>query len=172
MHTKHFFRLSLMVMVVAWIYSCQKTESPDPVIRNARPPHAGFNENNMVLHWNENVSRVIARSGGNPPIYSRHYTMTQIAVHDALNSIVPKYQTYALMDERDKDADPDAAIVAAAYWTFKKIDAFLRTFPPGTSGLALQTSGNNWDGWYASSLSQIPDGEGKTRGIALGIKAA
>jgi hypothetical protein len=172
MHTKHFLRVSLMVMVVAWIYSCQKTEAPDPVISNARPPHAGFNENDMVLHWNENVSRVIARSGGNPPIYSRHYTMAQLAVHDALNSIVPKYQTYALMNERDKDADPDAAITAAAYWTFKKIDAFLKTFPPGTTGLALQTSGNNWDGWYAAALSQIPDGEGKIRGIALGIKAA
>ncbi|HLO82783.1 MAG TPA: vanadium-dependent haloperoxidase [Chitinophagaceae bacterium] len=172
MQTKHFVRVSLVMIVLVWIYSCKKTEIQNETIPSARPPHAGFNENNMVLTWNENVSRVIAKSGGNPPIYSRHYTMTQIAVHDALNSIVPKYQTYALMNERDKDADPDAAIVSAAYWTFKKIDAFLKTFPPGTSGLALQTSGNDWDGWYASSLSQIPDGEGKTRGIALGIKAA
>jgi hypothetical protein len=162
-----------MVMALVWIYSCQKTEAPEEQFKNSmRPAHAGFNENDMVLHWNENVSRVIARSGGNPPIYSRHYTMTQLAVHDALNSIVPKYQTYALKDERDKDADPDAAIAAAAYWTIKKIDAFLKTFPPGTTGLALQTGGNNWDGWYAASLSQVPDGDGKIRGIALGIKAA
>jgi hypothetical protein len=172
MQTKHFLTVLVLIMSMAWIYSCQKTEMQDETFRNTRPPHAGFNENDMVLTWNENVAKVIARSGGNPPIFSRHYTMAQIAVHDALNSIVPKYQTYALVNERDKDADPDAAIVAAAYWTFKKIDAFLKTFPPGTTGLALQTSGNDWDGWYASSLDQVPNGEGKTRGIALGIKAA
>jgi hypothetical protein len=98
--------------------------------------------------------------------------MAQLAVHDALNSIVPKYQTYALIDTRDKDADTDAAITAATYWTLKHLDAFLKTFPPFTSGLPLQTSGNDWDGWYASALSNISDGMAKEAGIELGKKAA
>lgn len=172
MQTKHLLTMLVMLIAVAGNYACQKTEQPGAVIGETRPPHAGFNKNNMVLNWNENIAKVIARSAGNPPTHSRHYTMAQLAVHDALNSIVPKYQTYALENARDKYADPDAAVVAAAYWTFKRIDAFLKTFSSGTVGLALQTLGNNWDGWYSASLSQIPDGDGKTRGIALGIKAA
>ena len=45
--------------------------------------------------------------------------MIQIAVHDALNSIKPKFERYALLNEREKDANPDAAVASAAYWAIK-----------------------------------------------------
>ncbi len=173
MNTKHLFRVSLMIITLAWICSCQKTETPDELIQNSmRPAHAGFNENDMVLYWNEKISNVLSKTTSPPPVLSRHFTMAQVAVHDALNSIVPKYQTYALTDARDKYADPDAAITSAAYWTFRQLDTYLKTFPPFTNGLPLQISGNDWDGWYASALGNIPDGAAKDAGIELGKKAA
>jgi hypothetical protein len=96
--------------------------------------------------------------------------MSQIAVYDALNSIKPKFKPYALTNFRDKIANADAAVASAAYWTLKNINAYLLSLP--ASSLALQTAGNNWDAWYSTSLSGIPDGESKNAGIELGKKAA
>jgi len=65
----------------------------------------------MVLNWNEAGTQAIANmtpltgSGPIPPMLeSRIYAMVNVAMHDALNNIVPKYQTYALNNARDKDA--------------------------------------------------------------------
>jgi hypothetical protein len=93
--------------------------------------------------------------------------MVNIAVHDALNNIVPKYQTYAL-NARDKDADPDAAVAQAAHdvivFFFNKLNPAANTTPQ-----SIQDSIHNL---LAKSLDAIPDGEAKTKGIALGTAAA
>ena len=44
----------------------------------------------------------------------RGLTMTQIAVHDALNSIDPKYETYTDVPRAAAGASPDAAVAAAS----------------------------------------------------------
>lgn len=144
---------------------------PETVVEKSnRPAHAGFNENDAVLTWNERLGTVVARTAAPPPVVARHYTMASLAMHDALNSIVPKYETYALKGVREKMADPDAAVISAAYWTFKKIDVFLKGFGP--TGLALTGTGYNWDTWYAESMANVAEGDAKTKGIELGIKAA
>ncbi len=130
----------------------------------------GFVSDDMVLLWNENVSKIIRRTAASPPVHSRHFTMTQIAVHNALNCIKPKYETYGFIDHRDKNADPDAAVASAAFWTLKNLDVYLRSI--AVTGLPLQTAGNDWEGWYAASLAGIPDGDSKEAGIALGKKSA
>jgi hypothetical protein len=155
------------------LMSCQKqdfksTEDINRMSKVAQPP--GLVSNEMVLRWNENTMKVIATTPAPPPILSRYATMTQVAVHDALNAIKPKYKSYALVGVRDKDADEQAAVISAAYWTLKSIDAYLKTLGP--IGLPLQSAGNNWDGWYAASLQSIADGEAKTKGIELGKMAA
>jgi len=144
------------------------TESVDAM--NKKTGSHGFVADDMVLLWDENVSKIISRTAAPPPVLSRHFTMAQIAVHNALNCIKPKYKTYGLIDYRVKNADPDAAVASAAYWTLKNLDVYLKSLP--VTGLPLQTAGNDWDGWYASSLAGIPDGESKEAGIALGKKSA
>ena len=94
--------------------------------------------------------------------------MTNIAMHDALNSIVPKYKTYALQNNRSKKADPDAAVAKAAYdvitYFFGKLNPPALATPP-----AVQDHINNL---LAETLDVIPDGDSKTMGLALGAAAA
>lgn len=116
----------------------------------------GFADNNMVLYWNEKTEIVLGAPMGQPT-RTRYFAMIEIAVHDALNNIKPKYQRYALLNERTQFADPDAAVASAAYWAIKGLNR-QGTFPV--------------DAWYDESLATIPDGESKELGKTLGKKAA
>src|SRR5678810_972121 len=56
----------------------------------------------MVLRWNDAASYVVVRTlqlqaaPRIPPFRESHYyAMVNIAVHDALNNIIPKFSTYA-----------------------------------------------------------------------------
>ena len=130
-------------------------EAAMPILSSAKT-HMGFAENDMVMYWNEKAIAV-ANFPVSPPAQSRYLAIIEIAVHDALNSIKPKYETFALHDAREKDADPNAAVASAAYWTIKGLN-IQRSLPVDT--------------WYAESLATIPDGDSKDLGIALGKQAA
>lgn len=118
----------------------------------------GFADNNMVLYWNEKTELVLSAPGPQPS-RARFFAIIQIAVHDALNNIKPKYQRYALLNERRKFADPDAAVASAAYWAIKGLNR------QGAFAANLET-------WYIQSLATIPDGESKELGKTLGKNAA
>ena len=118
-------------------------------------PDPGFADNDMVMYWNEKAATVLSVGFTNPPL-TRVFARIQIAVHNALNSIKPKYERYAF-PEREHHANPDAAVASAAYWVMKRI-----TFP-GNPPL---------DQWYAESLATIPDGESKELGKDIGKRSA
>jgi hypothetical protein len=109
----------------------------------------------MVLYWNDKVAIVLG-APMNQPTRSRYFAIIEIAVHDALNNIKPKYERYALKD-RDQHADPDAAVASAAYWAIKGLNR-QGSFPLDT--------------WYNESMALIPDGTSKEAGKVLGKKAA
>lgn len=152
---------TLCALVLSLLFSCKKQEVPQtaeaaaPESVSKKVSH-GFEENDMVLFWNEKVS-VVLSAPINPPATSRYFAMIQIAVHDALNSIKPKYERYALLDAREQFASADAAVASAAYYTITKLN--------------LQGA-HPVQAWYHESLSSIPDGESKEAGIALGEAAA
>jgi len=107
------------------------------------------------MYWNDKVATVL--SVGMPqPFRTRYFAIIQIAVHDALNNIKPKYKSYSL-DERTQNSDPNAAVASAAYWAIK--------------GLNLQGS-FPVDEWYTESLATVPDGESEELGKTLGKHAA
>jgi len=155
----HFGSMALLIAVGS-LSSCEKEvaieSANDQKVTKGRPDTQGFADNNMVMYWNEKANTVID-GPGTPPSQARHTAMIAIAVHDALNSIKPKFETHALKNCRDKNANPDAAVASAAYWTIKNIKM------QGTHPI---------DDWYAESLSTIPDGAGKELGLALGKKSA
>ncbi len=151
-----------LALIASWNYSCQKEvthsqSKPEEQTSALRiePGNPGFTANDMVLSWNDKAATVLNRHT-NPGSDSRSFAIIEIAVHDALNNIKPKYESYAL-NERDNFADPDAAVASAAYWSIK--------------GLNLQGV-YPVDQWYTESLATIPDGINKTKGIALGKKSA
>ncbi|WP_207497200.1 vanadium-dependent haloperoxidase [Aridibaculum aurantiacum] len=149
------------VVLVVILFSCNKEIDKDPT-RPVNPEvdlkmksNNGFAENDMVMFWNEKAATVL-NPGFTQPARTRVFARIQVAVHDALNSIKPKYEHYAFF-ERQKDADPDAAVASAAYWVMK------RTTLVGNPPL---------DQWYTESLATIPDGQGKDLGMALGKRSA
>jgi hypothetical protein len=143
--------------------SCQKEtkemipeENKTSSIHGNQPLDPGFAENNMVMYWNEKAATVLG-AGMIQPARARYFAIIQIAVHDALNNIKPKYQRYALLNEREQFASPDAAVASAAYWAIKGLNR-QGNFPVDT--------------WYNESLATIPEGESKELGKTLGKHAA
>jgi hypothetical protein len=67
-----------------------------------------------VLDWNA-IAESTSVAAGAPPIRNRITAMAQVAVHDALNSIQPRYDSYASVPLAAIGASPDAAVAAAAY---------------------------------------------------------
>src|SRR5262245_35041301 len=114
----------IALAAILFMFSCKKETTPATegetkleTIGNGR----GTNSPDMVLRWNDAATNVVLRTlqiqptPRIPPFRESHYYATvNIAVHDALNNIVPKYNTYALYAP-DKDADPDAAVAQAAH---------------------------------------------------------
>ena len=151
-----------MLFFTVWNFSCKKditTESQFPeepgVAKSKRTLEPGFADNDMVMYWNEKVTTVLGAPMRQPD-RTRYYAMIEIAVHDALNNIKPKYERFVL-NERTQHADPDAAVASAAYWAIKGLNR-QGNFPVDT--------------WYNESLATIPDGESKELGITLGKHAA
>jgi len=149
------------MVIISGALSCKKTDVPglakeeEPVSAAKKPDNPGFAENYMVMYWNEKMITVFA-GPRNDAARTRYFAIIQIAVHDALNNIKPKYERFAL-NEREQFANPDAAVASSAYWAIKGLNQ-QGSFPIDT--------------WYAESLATIPDGESKELGKTLGKKAA
>ena len=80
-------------------------------------------DNAVVLKWDEALSLAVDNKMP-PPAESRIYAMVTLAMHDALNNVVPKYETYALnnsgVDAKDVSKKnigsiADAAVAQAAH---------------------------------------------------------
>ncbi|MEJ7675209.1 MAG: hypothetical protein WKF59_21515 [Chitinophagaceae bacterium] len=148
---KYSLHLLTVIFLIAGIASCKKQDHIDP----PPPIETVLTDNNMVMYWNDKVATVL--SVGMPqPYRTRYFAIIQIAVHDALNNIKPKYKSYSL-DERTQNADPNAAVASAAYWAIKGLNQ-QGSFPV--------------DDWYNESLAFVPDGESEELGKTLGKHAA
>lgn len=175
--------LFLGIATLMGIVSCQKNIKEVPGSENSVPATRveknsdGFGNISptMVLKWSDAATYVVLQtlqavpSPRIPPFYeSRYYAMVHVAMHDALNNIVPKYKTLALQNARDKGADPDAAVAQAAHdviaFFFGKLNP-----PANVTPQPVQDYINNL---LVQSLNTIEDGESKSKGIALGAAAA
>jgi hypothetical protein len=83
--------------------------------------------------------------------------MVHAAVHDAVNSVTPRYEAYAVQVSPSREASMEAAAVQAAY------GVLIRLLPAQAALLAAARS---------ASLSQIPDGPAKQEGLAVGEAVA
>ena len=120
-----------------------------------------------VTDWNAIASSApVAPLFGGPPQQARVNAMVQIAVHDALNSIEPRYQTYDILPNVAGDANPDAAVAAANH---RVLHGLIDPKPASDGKTAALTAIDNA---YAAALAAIPDGNAKTHGIDAGFAAA
>ncbi|GAA4312113.1 vanadium-dependent haloperoxidase [Pontixanthobacter gangjinensis] len=164
------------LIILFGLGSCEKDQldSTDPDLPNSADAKAIQNFNNgminsysseVVVQWSELFSQSI--DDRMPlPAESKIYAMVTLAMHDALNNVVPKYETYAL-DNSSTDASgitkknihtiADAAVSQAAR------DMIIQLFPASAAAA---------NGRLDAILSGLEDSELKTRGIDIGKAAA
>ncbi len=147
---KIFFTLITSMILMVFVAACHKNNAN----QNTTPNNYSAD---MVLQWNLATTNAIDQNGFPPPQESRIYAMINTAVHDALNNIVQKYNTYALNAPLMPDANPDAAVAQAAH-------DVTEVFLPAQSAYL--------DSLLKISLDQIPDGTSKEDGITVGAAAA
>lgn len=92
-----------------------------------------------------------------PFIEARLYAISNVAMHDALNAIVPRYERYADTGPVDRNAAMAAAVLTAAR------DAIVGADP----GAQATT-----DAWYATAISGEAGASGYAEGVAIGRRAA
>jgi hypothetical protein len=178
-------KLSMLLFLSSLIFTACQKEIKQKNSPEVQPTSAARFENNgkgsgtvspeMVLRWNEAATYVVQQTQAiisDPPIppfiESRYYAMVNIAMHDALNSIVPKYKTYALSNVREKEADADAAVAKAAHDVI--VFFFGKLNPP--AGVTPQPIQDYIDNLLTQSLAAIENGDAKTKGLELGASAA
>jgi len=111
----------------------------------------------VVTEWNQKAEASIAEAKQFPFVGTRTMAIVHAAMFDAINSIEGRYSPYKFKVSAPAGSSPEAAGVAAAHFTLVKL------FPDQKAAL---------DAAYAASLAQIPDGGGKTAGIAVGEEVA
>jgi hypothetical protein len=126
----------------------------------ARPVQA-----NEVLQWNETTMKVIAGTGQNNVVSTRTLTMTQVAMHDALNAINRRYDAYYFEEPGDPAASLDAAVAAAAHTVLVGVVGNYGT--PAQKGATFALL----DQAYAASLARVADGPARNKGVAVGRAA-
>ncbi|HEY8549655.1 MAG TPA: vanadium-dependent haloperoxidase [Vicinamibacterales bacterium] len=109
----------------------------------------------VVLEWNAIAVRTVTVQ--NPFAQARTAAMTQLAVFEAVNAIEGGFAPYLGTVPAAPGASAEAAAIAAAHGVLRAL------VPDAAADLDLARN---------ASLSAIPDGTAKTRGIAAGEAAA
>jgi hypothetical protein len=92
--------------------------------------------------------------------------MVQIAVHDALNAVVPRYARYAGSGPVSPNASPDAAVAAAARHTLLELLAPVPDSPLKQAAIATIEAA------YTATVGSGPYDSATQAGIAVGEAAA
>ncbi|ACB75607.1 vanadium-dependent haloperoxidase [Opitutus terrae] len=115
--------------------------------------------NNAVLDWNEHVLNTTRLSRLPPPPISLFIATYHIAIFDAVNGITRTHQPWLVDEVAPAGADMDAAIASAAHTVL-------------LACWGQSTNPRNHHRVYEETVAKIPDGPGKTAGIAWGKHVA
>ncbi len=149
-------RLLHVATAAATVFGAAASE---PTLAQSRPSvHQHAAPVNAVVHWNSVAEQTLTPSHGtNPMAHSRILAILHASIHDALNAIDRRYESYTPGLREAKHANADAAVAAAAR------EVLVRLVPDQTALI---------DSAYGRTLAAIRDGDAKTAGVALGQSAA
>ena len=113
---------------------------------------------NEVTDWNVIIEKAASASSSKPGVThsGRNVSLMHLAMHDALNAISRRYDSYRV-DRSSPGANAQAAVLAAGH------GVAVRLYPDQASSL-----GNV----YSNMLATIPDGPSKKEGVVLGDEVA
>jgi hypothetical protein len=160
MHTfivRHAVRTLLLSIAVALASGGSPLADQESQRRHTSPDE--FSDATIVVRWSQlaqDNAFAIDPAMTDPFPNARGWTMMYLAMHDALNAIVPQFQQYAFFGT-DESAHPIAAAAQAAR------DVMNHTYP---------TRQAENDAELAYWLGQVPDDSRKTNGINLGMASA
>lgn len=140
--------IALAFLLSGFGWACSKASRPSAHNRNS--------SNEVILTWN--IAAFQAMGGAayqHSLLAARINAMVHLAMHDAINSIEPQYQTYAF-NKKEKNANLEAAAASAAH------TVLINSFPDKKGSL---------DSLLTSSLKHIKSGDEKLKGIAIGVEA-
>lgn len=162
--TRRFATILVVVLATVALQAGPYAASPAPPTASdssfEEPVTRGSESGETVGFWNLiGINTILATPLGPraAPLGSRAMAMMHVAMADAVASIYPTHKPYAVRVTGHRGSDKVAAAASAAY------GVLVRLFP--ASQLQL-------DAAFAESLTQVPDGEKKDRGIALGDEVA
>ena len=92
-----------------------------------------------------------------PFVEARLYAIANVAMHDALNAITPRFGRYADTGPINRDASAAAAVLTAAH------DAIVGADPAAKPGT---------DAWYASEMAALSGTSEVADGVSIGHRAA
>jgi hypothetical protein len=118
-----------------------------------------------VTDWNA-VTEAAAPVFGGPQPQSRVQAMVQVAVHDALNAIEPRYARYTWFGVAGPGASPDAAVAAASRETLLALLAPLPNTPPKLAAIATIEAA------YVATVGPGPYDPPTQAGLDAGASAA
>jgi hypothetical protein len=110
---------------------------------------------NPVTRWGEVAASIFPQQPG-PIIDGRGYAILHAAIHDAVNGIERRYEPYTA-DLAAPGASLPAAVAAAAH------DVMLELAPDHSARIESE---------YAAALAEVPNGQPKSDGVALGRQCA
>ena len=119
-----------------------------------------------VTDWNIAALEAAGAGGQNNVVSTRTLAMVHLAVHDALNSIERRYESYAHHGVAEPGADPAAAIATAAR------DVLTALVPRYGSAAQQARATELVERQYAATMASVADGPGRSRGVAAGRGAA
>ncbi|MBC8767741.1 phosphatase PAP2 family protein [Arenibacter sp. BSSL-BM3] len=166
-NVKLFGRTVLMLLAIS---ACEKDnldEDPIPVPDSKLL----YNEmiksynNEMVLKWDNAISLAIDNLSPPPP-ESRAYAMVTLAMHDALNNVVPKYETYALDNSAVDLEDVSKKVVSQI------ADAAVSQAAHDVLVIVAPDKKTDADDLLVECLSKIENSGFKEDGIRIGKEAA
>ena len=113
-----------------------------------------------VIVWNRALLTIVRTPGAQPKTVhsTRSFAIMHAAIYEAVNAIDRKHKPYLVaVSDISRSASQDAAATAAAH------EALVALYPAFKAQL---------DDQLQQSLAEIPDGQDKTDGIAIGVRVA
>lgn len=150
---------SLLILLVLVLSACATPRAAAPAVTVAA------NQPNVVSYWNDIANKtVLASSTVNTtpeeqrPTFFFDLASVHVAIYDAVVAIEGRYKPFAVTPKSPAaGASTDAAVSAAAHGVLKAL------FP---------NRGAQYQAAYEQRLAAMPDGQAKTRGLALGSEVA
>jgi len=111
----------------------------------------------VVIDWNVKIVKYGTTSGLPPGHAFRVIALSHLSIHDSVNAITPRFQTFISETPGSRTASLAAAAIAAARGTLVRL---------------VPTRSSEIDAEYNAAMAEIPDGTPKDQGIAVGDRVA